>query len=142
MLTGSWPLSLLLAQSAATRQEAVSILVWLIVIVGAGILVAVVGFFIWRAYNRQDESSLSPSTAFTLDDLRQLYRQGQLTDAEYERARTAIIARTRASMGKSSSALDAPADSDSLDSPGLPPSAPFDSDEPDPPPHSDKPPST
>lgn len=97
-----------LAQSAATRAEAVSILTWLIVIVGVGVAAAVVGFFIWRAYNRQEDTPLTPATAFTLADLRRLRREGQLSDEEFERARAAIIARTRAGLAPPDDAATEP----------------------------------
>lgn len=125
----TWTLTL--AQSAATRDEAVSILTWLIVIVGVGVAAAIVGFFLWRAYTRQDDTPLTPANAFTLADLRQLHREGQLNDEEFERARAAIIARTRAGLAPPEDAVADISDADSQ-----PPA----DDDLDPEPDSDKPP--
>ncbi len=86
------------AYQPATRAEAVSILVWLGVIVALAVVAAIVGFVIWRRYTHSDDAGPTRSTAFTLADLRQLHRQGQLSDEEFERARTAIIAQTRAAL--------------------------------------------
>lgn len=87
-----------LGQSAAARQSAVDILTALIVIVALGVAAAVIGFVIWRRFTRSEDEPATPTTAFTLADLRTLHRQGQLSDEEFERARSAIIARARAAM--------------------------------------------
>lgn len=89
-----------LAQSAATRQEAWSILTGLSLIVAAGVAAAIVGFIIWRRFTRDTEPTVTPDTAFTLADLRRLHREGQLSDEEFERARAAIIAQTRAALAR------------------------------------------
>lgn len=40
--------------------------------------------------------SSAPNEGFTLNELRELYRAGRLTEAEYQRAKAAIIARSKA----------------------------------------------
>lgn len=93
---------LLIAQTTpATKADALGILLSLIVIVGVAVIVAVIGFIFWRRFTREEDPALTRNTAFTLADLRQLHRDGQLSDAEFERARAAIIAQTRAALAPS-----------------------------------------
>jgi hypothetical protein len=58
-----------------------------IVVVGAGVMYVVHRMF------RSEESG--PTDGFSLQDLRDLHANGELTDEEFARARTAIIGRTR-----------------------------------------------
>lgn len=64
---------------------------WLIIIL-VMIVVLMVAFVFVRKYFRDDASDLSTTVPFTLGDLRQLLREGKLTQEEYERLRQQIIA--------------------------------------------------
>lgn len=66
-------------------------LFWLIIILLL-IVVLMVAFVFVRRYFRDDASDLSSTTPFTLGDLRQLLREGKLTQEEYDRLRQQIIA--------------------------------------------------
>lgn len=64
---------------------------WLIIIL-ALIVVLMVAFVFVRRYFRDEPADLSSTTPFTLGDLRQLLKQGKLTQEEYDRLREQIIA--------------------------------------------------
>lgn len=57
--------------------------------------VAVAGYFTVMRLRRAIRGGDEPSSAFTLEDLRRLRRDGRITEEEYERARGKMIARTR-----------------------------------------------
>jgi hypothetical protein len=58
------------------------------------------GFFAvtWvRRWAKHDDSA-SGAIGFTLSDLRQLHKAGQMTDEEFERAKTKMVAATKAAI--------------------------------------------
>ena len=66
------------------------------------ICLLMVGFF---AYSRlrqwmQDDDMPAPGIGFTLSDLRQLHKQGQMTDEEFERAKSKIVGGAKAMAAK------------------------------------------
>lgn len=82
---------MLLAQETANALPRVFIAALaLIVVVIAGFVLAS-----W-VRNRLTSNENAPTVGFTLSDLRKLHESGQMTDAEYERARDQIIAVTKA----------------------------------------------
>jgi hypothetical protein len=101
---------LVIAADTATREDAIGVLIGLGTIVAMAVVAGIVGFVVWRRFTREDVSTVTRETAFTLADLRQLHREGQLNDEEFERARAAIIAQTRAALAR-----DEPADSTAAD---------------------------
>jgi hypothetical protein len=64
------------------------ILPWLLVLIGVVMAGGVLIMFIRR---RLQDSSSSSSPGFTLQDLRNLHARGELTDDEFERAKTQMI---------------------------------------------------
>jgi len=69
----------------------------------AGLIVSLVGVLIVLVLGmvaaarlkrrlRQDDAQPAAASGFTLSDLRQMHRAGQLTDAEFERAREEVVA--------------------------------------------------
>jgi hypothetical protein len=67
-----------------------SLLPWLLallglVIVGGGVLLLV------RRWLRSDEADGPADVGFTLQDLRDMHRVGELSDEEFERAKSAMI---------------------------------------------------
>src|SRR2546423_14783720 len=53
-----------------------------------------------RRWLKEEDDAPAPPTGFTLDDLRELNRRGEMTDAEFERAKGQILAGARAAAGK------------------------------------------
>jgi len=87
---------LFLGQSAAAA-DAMDIFFYLGIILVAVAIVVVIGLFVRKAYMKEDD--IAPPTAFTLSDLRQMHEEGQITDAEFDRAKKAMIARSLAASG-------------------------------------------
>ena len=70
-------------------QNILPVLGWSLVL----ICLLVGGFFAiskLRQWLRDDDAPVSP-IGFTLSDLRQLHKQGQMTDEEFERAKAKIV---------------------------------------------------
>lgn len=78
-----------------------SIIYWLGWILAAAVLIIVVAFFVRRLLVGRDEEPNPAEPGFTLGDLRDMHRAGRLNDEEFETAKKALIARSRA-------AIDAP----------------------------------
>ncbi|NJL31308.1 MAG: SHOCT domain-containing protein [Phycisphaerales bacterium] len=81
----------MLAQSPAA-QNTRSIMVWAGVMLLVSVILIIVGVILYRWFNqpiKTDESDVG----FTLDDLRLLHQQGQLSDDEYGRARDKLLAK-------------------------------------------------
>ena len=95
-------LTLTLAQDTARASS--SILWWLGVILAAVVVILIVAILVRRRYVVAEQNAVQPgASGFTLSDLRELHRQGQLSDAEFEVAKKGMIARSRAM-------IDAPED--------------------------------
>jgi len=79
--------SLPLAQESGAGGAVLWSVVVILLCVGAFWLVSVV-----RKRLKEDaEITAGPATGFTLSDLRQLHKSGQMTDAEFERAKEKIV---------------------------------------------------
>src|SRR3954471_17691974 len=72
---------------------------WLILLIGVVLAGAVVIYFI-RRYLRSDDPHAADG--FTLHDLREMHEAGDLTDAEFQRAKAAMIGRLRTAPDDSS----------------------------------------
>jgi len=59
------------------------------------IVLVVIGWFVIARIRSWMKDSAEAAQPFTLDDLRQLHRSGQLSDEEYERAREMMIGNVR-----------------------------------------------
>ena len=99
-----------------SHRDSSSVIIWSCVM----IVVIVVGFAIVLRVRKglsEEEPPSGPSTGFTLSDLRKLHRDGQMSDEEFERAKTKIVAAARKAAER-----DAPApEQDGQDSdPGAP----------------------
>lgn len=77
-----------LAQSPGTKQTLDILILLGVLVVGALVLIGA-GVFIYRRLARvvSDDSS-----SFSLSDLRRMHAQGELSDEEFERAKSALIA--------------------------------------------------
>ncbi|MEM6553726.1 MAG: hypothetical protein AAF750_16530 [Planctomycetota bacterium] len=102
---GAWSV---LAQSPTPAPNAATsrILFWLIVLAAATLFLGVTCFVLWKRLTQEDREP-TISTGFTLPDLRDLHRSGQLTDDEFENAKAMLLARSRAEMAADEAAQDA-----------------------------------
>jgi len=104
-----------LAQSSRTTSSVADILLYLGIIVAAAIVLVIVGVIVRKRF--QDDDAPAMPTAFTLSDLRQMHQQGQLTDEEFDRAKKAMLARSRAAyQGDEPEPDDQPEPTDELNS--------------------------
>jgi hypothetical protein len=88
--------ALLIAQPSG--QTILPVFGWSLVL----ICLLVGGFFAitkLRQWMREDDAPVSP-IGFTLSDLRQLHKQGQMTDEEFERAKSKILGSAKAMTSK------------------------------------------
>ena len=76
-----------------TPDNAISIIFWLLVLVA----LIVAGFVLvaWARRGLKATDDTAPG-GFTLSDLRDLRRQGKMTDEEFERAKAGLLAALRA----------------------------------------------
>jgi hypothetical protein len=67
------------------------VIIWCVVLIAALIAGLVFALRLKRRYTAEDDA---PATAsgFTLSDLRQMHKLGQLTDEEFERAKEKVVA--------------------------------------------------
>ncbi|MEM1210856.1 MAG: SHOCT domain-containing protein [Planctomycetota bacterium] len=85
------------------------VLFWSAILVLCALIIAVVFYAFWRRMRREEEPTVT--TGFTLPDLRDLHKAGQLTDEEFQNAKAMLLARSRAEMA----AEEAAAAADSAD---------------------------
>jgi hypothetical protein len=88
-----------------------NIIPWLILLVGVILAGGVLIFFL-RSYLRSDGAG--GNQGFTLQDLREMRAAGELTEAEYERAKSMMIGRLRETPA-------APLEETDPDTPAAPP---------------------
>ena len=82
-----FPHSFPLAQDSGAGGAILWSVVVIALCVGAFWLVSVVR----KRFKEDAEITAGPATGFTLSDLRQLHKSGQMTDAEFERAKEKIV---------------------------------------------------
>src|SRR3954468_10338393 len=70
-----------------------SVFLWSGVLIGIVIL-AFLAYAQFKRWMKEPEVS-STSTGFTLSDLREMHRQGKMTDAEYQAARAKMVAKAK-----------------------------------------------
>jgi uncharacterized membrane protein len=107
---------LVLAQDSGGSM--LRVIAWSLVL----ICLLMVGFFAiskLRHWMRDDDMP-APGIGFTLSDLRQLHKQGQMTDEEFERAKSKIVGGAKAMAAK----LPDPLARDRGGAKGRPPAAP------------------
>jgi len=76
-----------------------NIFIALILLVAMAAAVVTLGFVISRTVRKRIDGQGGNET-FTLSDLRRLHNQGQLTDAEFDRAKATTIAKQHAAMDR------------------------------------------
>ena len=70
-----------------------SVILWSGVLIGI-VIFAFLAYAQFKRWMKEPEVS-STSTGFTLSDLREMHRQGKMTDAEYEAARAKMVAKAK-----------------------------------------------
>ena len=81
----------------AEAMDAVRVVGWSLVLIA----LLLIGFYAvtrLRHWMREDEPAVG--IGFTLSDLRQLHREGKMTDEEFERAKAKIVAGAKAMAAK------------------------------------------
>ena len=81
-----------------------SVLVWSLVLVGLLLVLFVAVAQLKKRLIKPDDGA---SGGFTLSDLRALHRAGKMTDAEFERAKEAVVAAARRAAEKKEGRGDA-----------------------------------
>jgi hypothetical protein len=83
--------------STAARPENLfpELLPWLLVLLGVVIIGVGVIYFLRRAIHSESSSGQG---GFTLQDLRDLHRSGELSDEEFERAKNQMVGRLKAAQ--------------------------------------------
>lgn len=89
----AWPL-LWLGQAAGARQT----LTLNFALIGAAVLAMIIIAAMARKLLLGPRGDDDPGENFTIADLRELHQQGKISDAEFERGRASIIARSRATL--------------------------------------------
>jgi hypothetical protein len=91
---------ILAATKEVTAEDYQRIIVGSLVVVGLIVVAFVLVTLVRRRLKQGDDSTSSGGTGFTLSDLRQLHKSGQMSDEEFERAKAKIVeAAKRASDG-------------------------------------------
>ena len=85
------PTSALTIPLAQDLGAAPSILFWSAITIGLCVALFWVVSLV-RKRMREEPASEGPAAGFTLSDLRQLHKSGQMTDEEFERAKAKIVA--------------------------------------------------
>jgi len=79
---------------AEATSSAMDVMFWVVVLVALLLLLA--GVTLWLRRWLKEEASTGPSGApFTLHDLELLRRSGKLTDAEFDKLRSEMLAQTK-----------------------------------------------
>jgi hypothetical protein len=64
---------------------------------------------------KQEDANPAPAMGFTLSDLRQMHRAGQLTDAEFEKAKEKVVLAAQKVAERAAPPPGAPVEKDSVD---------------------------
>jgi hypothetical protein len=89
------------------QEGTAGVFVWALLLVALVVVmfVAVSGFKRWM--HRQD-LEIGPAGGFTLADLRQLHREGKMSDDEFEATRRRIVAAAQAASAKAAPPVSGP----------------------------------
>ena len=89
-------------------------IVWSIVIL-ALLLLGMMAAARLRRKLKQEDVTTGPASGFTLSDLRRMHRAGQLTDAEFERAKERVVLAAQKAAARAAPPPGTPAEKDSAD---------------------------
>ncbi len=90
------------AKRTPTPEEAANAIVWGVIWIAiAAVVAAAIAWIVWWMFKRLNATDDAPpfQAGFTLASLRDLHRNGELTDEEYNRAKAQLIAGIKAGSG-------------------------------------------
>ena len=70
-------------------------LIWIGLVLGVLFILLLLGFFLIRRFTVSSKPNETADTAFTLEQIRKLHEQGQLSDEEYKNLKEKIIQNTQ-----------------------------------------------
>ena len=108
MITAVSNLTFTLGQSARASRAQGDIWFYLVVLVAAAVVIAVLGLLARKYLSGPIEAS-EGEAVFDLSELRKLHRQGQLTDDEFEAAKAAVLMNGADYLGHDSTGAPRPA---------------------------------
>lgn len=108
MLTAVFNLTFTLGQSARSVRAQNDVWFYLIVLVAAGVVIAVIGL-VARKYLSGPIEATEGEAVFDLSELRRLHRMGQLTDDEFQAAKAAVLMNGADYLAKDSTGAQRPA---------------------------------
>jgi hypothetical protein len=92
----------------AEANHTQAIVVWSLLLIG---LIVAGWLTVWQVKRRLQQDDVSGNSGFTLSDLRQLHKSGQMTDEEFERAKARVVdAARRAALRDAAGGKDAGGD--------------------------------
>jgi flagellar biosynthesis/type III secretory pathway M-ring protein FliF/YscJ len=111
---------MLAAGKTATPQQQIWNTLWQAgLLIVAALLLALVGYLVVRRNRaRAGTDDGLPPTGFTLDALRRLHREGQLTDEEFARAKARLTAAVHGDTDASAAENPPPTEGPDADNPG------------------------
>ncbi|QQE11877.1 SHOCT domain-containing protein [Planctomycetota bacterium] len=78
-----------------TTQQSIEVFKWIGIIIVAAIILGIIAAFIRKMYYRDNSSG---GVGYTLGDLRELHKKGELSDEEFNAAKSLIIAQGKAAL--------------------------------------------
>jgi hypothetical protein len=91
-----------------------SAIFWSIITLGL-LLVGMMAAARLRRRMKQEDVATGPASGFTLSDLRQMHRAGQITDAEFERAKEKVVLAAQKASARAVPLPGTPLEKDSTD---------------------------
>ena len=76
----------------AQAHDTSSIVVWSLLLIG---LIVAGWLTVWQVRRRLQKDDTLGNAGFTLSDLRQLHKSGQMSDEEFERAKLTVVTAAR-----------------------------------------------
>jgi uncharacterized small protein (DUF1192 family) len=95
-------------------------IVWSLVLAGI-LLLAAIGFMFFDRWRKRPSGESARDTALTMSSFREMYENGELTEAEYERIKAKMAAKMREKLGVP---MAPPASPPPTPDPPQPPTAP------------------
>jgi hypothetical protein len=96
------------------EADVASAIFWSIVTLGL-LLLGMMAAARVRRKLRQEDVTAAPAAGFTLSDLRQMHNAGQITDAEFERAKEKVVLASQKAAARAAPPPGTPVEKDSTD---------------------------
>ena len=85
----------------AQAHDTTSIIIWSLLLIG---LIVAGWLTVWQVRRRLQRDDTLGNAGFTLSDLRQLHKSGQMTDEEFERAKAKVVEAARKAAARDAAA--------------------------------------